>query len=72
IFFNEEFTLETAAKLQIQLDSYNLLHICYMDNPGQPMLQSKVKINGNPTCYHRYFDNKPRPMEPVEERMIRK
>ncbi|KAI7904052.1 uncharacterized protein BX663DRAFT_432348 [Cokeromyces recurvatus] len=57
IFYNEEITDEAAKKPAVRLDSFCGLDICYTEDPKKPMLQTKVKIHGDPAYYHLYNDH---------------
>jgi hypothetical protein len=69
IFYDEEITDEVAKKkkLAVKLDLLCRLNICYAKVPRKPMLQTKVKINGNPAYYHRYPNDHPKPETPVDK-----
>ncbi|KAG0162794.1 hypothetical protein DFQ28_000765 [Apophysomyces sp. BC1034] len=71
IFYNEEFTDEAAKRLAVKLDSLHELDICYAEDPRKPMLQTKVKINGNPDYYHLYANGYPEPNTPVDKAMLK-
>ncbi|KAI9020037.1 hypothetical protein CLU79DRAFT_817658, partial [Phycomyces nitens] len=60
IFFNEEFTNENSQRFEEDLENLCGLEICYAEDPYKPMLQTKVKVNGCPSYYHRYKDDLPK------------
>ncbi|KAI9032843.1 hypothetical protein CLU79DRAFT_693309, partial [Phycomyces nitens] len=61
IFYNEEINDEAAQRFTVKLDLLSDLDICYAKDPRKPMLQTRIKINGNPSCYHRYANTHPEP-----------
>ncbi|KAF7720561.1 hypothetical protein EC973_007491 [Apophysomyces ossiformis] len=71
IFYNEEFTDEAAKRLAVKLDSLRELDICYTEDATKPMLQTKLKINGNPFYYHRYVNDHPEPNAPLNRVMLK-
>ncbi|KAI7880815.1 uncharacterized protein EV154DRAFT_428750, partial [Mucor mucedo] len=61
IIFSEDFTDENSEKLKGDLEKLCGLEICYTDDPYMPMLQTKLKVNGFPSYYHRYKDDLSKP-----------
>lgn len=57
----------SCEKLTENLDSLCRLDICYAKVPRKPMLQTKVKINGNPAYYHCYPNDYPKSEASVDK-----
>ncbi|ORX62873.1 hypothetical protein DM01DRAFT_1330986 [Hesseltinella vesiculosa] len=70
IFYSEQFAKETVENLSEKLESYGDLDICFTNDPWKPLLQTKTKINGNPSYYQRYPDMEPEPSNSVDNVML--
>lgn len=58
-FYGEEYTEENVTRLSKRLDEVEV-DICYLDDPTDPCLIWKIKINQNPSRYHRYTNENPK------------
>jgi hypothetical protein len=59
MLYGEEYTEENVARLSKRLDEVEV-DICYLDDPTESFLIWKIKINQNPSRYHRYTNEIPK------------
>jgi hypothetical protein len=53
-FFCQEYSEDNAKILSKKLEVMKVLEICYTNDPNLPMLMSLIRIQTNPSEYHKY------------------
>ncbi|ORX42677.1 hypothetical protein DM01DRAFT_1330021 [Hesseltinella vesiculosa] len=55
MFFYEEFNDENIARLSKKIDDMGNVELCYLEDPTEPLLVSKLSLNGAPHKYKLYL-----------------